>query len=157
MVAKFKAPLQRETITNRALLPYILRQGSKSYPDRLTLQKKLDDLYGAVLSIDGSKKGNNHILSSRLDVTNGKYISNEPSILAEAVTRVRDVICDPKVKAARFDEHVFNDEKNPLHQQVQSIYDHILRYANMRLIDEMCEHDAYRLHVHRYEEDLDKL
>src|SRR5699024_12126074 len=49
MVAKFKAPLQRETITNRALLPYILRQGSKSYPDRLTLQKKLDDLYGAVL------------------------------------------------------------------------------------------------------------
>src|SRR5699024_12625294 len=74
MVAKFKAPLQRETITNRALLPYILRQGSKSYPDRLTLQKKLDDLYGAVLSIDGSKKGNNHILSFRLDVRYGKYI-----------------------------------------------------------------------------------
>ena len=157
MVAKFKAPLQRETITNRALLPYILRQGSKSYPDRLTLQKKLDDLYGAVLSIDGSKKGNNHILSFRLDVSNGKYISNESSILAEAVKLFRDVIFDPNVKEGRFDEHVFNREKNTLQQKIQSIYDDKLRYANMRLIDEMCEHEAYRFHVHGYEEDLDKM
>lgn len=56
IVAKIKAKLEKETITKRALLPYILKQGTKTYPDRSSMQLKLADLYGAVLTADGSKK-----------------------------------------------------------------------------------------------------
>ncbi|HEX6593577.1 MAG TPA: pitrilysin family protein [Bacillota bacterium] len=157
IVAKFKAPLQRETITKRALLPYLLQQGPKNYPNQLAFQTKLDDLYGAVFSIDGSKKGNNHIISFRLDVANQKYISNESSILAEAVKLFRDVIFNPNVRDHQFDETIFNREIETLRKKITSIYDDKLRYANMRLIDEMCEGESYQIHVHGYEGDLETM
>src|SRR5690625_6770876 len=77
IVAKFRAPLSRETVTMRALLPYLLRQGTKSYPSEQALQLKLDELYGAVLRIDGAKKGDHHIMSVRLEIANQNYISDE--------------------------------------------------------------------------------
>src|SRR5699024_1189413 len=54
---KFKAPLNRDTITERSLLTFILEQGTKEYPSERKLMQYLDELYGAVFSIDGQKKG----------------------------------------------------------------------------------------------------
>ena len=50
---KFKAPLNRDTITERSLLTFILEQGTKEYPSERKLMQYLDELYGAVFSIDG--------------------------------------------------------------------------------------------------------
>src|SRR5690606_33816607 len=85
LIAKLKSPLERETITKRALLPYILRQGTKSYPTRMDLQSKLDDLYGAVLSVDGGKKGENHILTFRMEIANPKFLQKDKDIIKEAI------------------------------------------------------------------------
>src|SRR5690625_7212450 len=84
-VAKLRAPLERETITKRALLPFILRESTKNYPTRKELQYKLDDLYGASLSLDGSKAGSHHVISARLAVANQKYIQNESSIISDTL------------------------------------------------------------------------
>lgn len=157
IVAKFKAPLMRDTITKRALLPYVLRQGTKSYPNRSELQAKLDDLYGAVLSIDAAKKGDNHIISVRMEVANQKFIPNESSILDDAITLLTEVMFHPNVKENAFDPSVFNREIETLKQKMSAIIDDKMSYANMRLIDEMCEGEAYQLHVHGYEEDLSSI
>src|SRR5690625_4529060 len=108
IVAKFRAPLSKKTITNRALLPYILRQGTKSYPDEQALQLKLDQLYGAVLSIDGAKKGDNHIISFRLEVANENYISNESTVIDEAITLLNEVIFHPNDADGAFNSQIFN-------------------------------------------------
>src|SRR5690625_921858 len=89
-VAKLRAPLRRDTITKRALLPYILRQGTKSYPSEKALQLKLDNLYGASLSIDGAKKGDNHIISIRLEIANQRNIPDESSIMDEAISLLKE-------------------------------------------------------------------
>lgn len=157
IVAKFKAALQKETITKRALLPYILRQGTKNMPSEQELQLKLDDLYGAVLSIDGAKKGDHHIISFRLEVANQNYIANESTIIDEGITLLKEVIFHPRTINDSFDLQVFNREKETLHQKIKSVVDDKMAYANMRLIDEMCAGEAYELHVHGYEEELTKL
>lgn len=157
IVAKFRAPLRRKTITNRALLPYILRQGTKSYPTEQALQLKLDHLYGAVLSIDGAKKGDNHIISFRLEVANENYISNESTVIDEAITLLNEVIFYPQVVEGAFNPQVFNREKETLRQKMSAVIDDKMAYANMRLIDEMCSGEAYETHVHGYEEDLDEM
>jgi len=156
-VAKFKAPLTRETITKRALLPYILRQGTKNYPTEQDLQLKLDELYGAVLSIDAAKKGNNHILSIRLDVANQKYIPETSDVIDESIQLLHDIIFQPRTEQNGFQKKVFERERETLRQKMRAIIDDKMMYANIRLIDEMCEGEAYQLHVHGYEEDLDKL
>ncbi|WP_047984821.1 EF-P 5-aminopentanol modification-associated protein YfmF [Ornithinibacillus californiensis] len=157
IVVKFKSPLNRDTITKRALLPYVLQQGPKEYPSRKDLQIALDNLYGAVLSIDGGKKGNHHILSFRLEVANEKFIPNESNIINEAVRLLNEVIFHPNISNNSFQEEIFNREKETLRQKIKSIIDDKMKYANMRLIDEMCEGEVYQTHVSGYEEDLDNI
>jgi|SRR5690625_355261 len=157
IVAKFRAPLSRKTITNRALLPYILRQGTKSYPTEQALQIKLDHLYGAVLSIDSAKKGDNHIISFRLEVANENYISNESTVIEEAIKLLNEVIFHPNVAEGSFNIQTFEREKETLKQKMSAVIDDKMAYANMRLIDEMFTDEAYGLHVHGYEEDLEEM
>ncbi|MEC5422629.1 pitrilysin family protein [Virgibacillus sp. C22-A2] len=157
IVAKIKAPLTRETITHRALLPYILKQGTKSYPSRKEFQLKLDELYGAVLSVDGSKKGENHLITIRLEVANEKFIPKETSIIDEAIELFSEILFQPNSTGEAFEKSIVEREKDTLRQKISSIKDDKMSFANMRLIDEMCEGEAYQLHVHGYEEDLDEL
>ena len=49
--------LDRERVTDRAVVPFILRQGSKNCPDFTDLNKKLCDLYGASLDAGVDKIG----------------------------------------------------------------------------------------------------
>lgn len=157
IVAKFRAPLNRNTITKRALLPYILLQGTKSYPSEKELQLKLNNLYGTVLSIDGAKKGDNHIISVRLEVANQKYIANESSFFDEALTLFNEIIFQPHTINNAFEESVVDREKETLLQKMNAVIDDKMAYANLRLIDEMCKDEAYELHVHGYEEDLSSI
>jgi len=154
ITAKLKAPLTRETITHRALLPFILKQGTINYPTRKELQLKLDDLYGAILSIDGSKKGENHIISIRLEIANQQFIPKAQSVMDEALTLFNELLYKPNAENAAFNEAIFQREQETLRKKMHSIKDEKMKYANMRLIDEMCEGEAYQLHVHGYEEDL---
>ncbi|TFJ94719.1 EF-P 5-aminopentanol modification-associated protein YfmF [Lentibacillus salicampi] len=155
ITAKFMAPLKQDTITQRALLPYVLQQGTSSYPDRSTLQKKLDHLYGAVLTMDGSKKGNHHIVTIRLETANQKFISEESAIIDEAVTLFKEIIFNPNHPDGAFPPAVVDREKNTLKQKINAITDDKIHFANMRLIDEMCHDERYQLHVHGYEDDLE--
>lgn len=157
IVVKFRAQLSRDTITMRALLPYLLRQGTKNYPSEQQLQLKLDELYGAVLSIDGAKKGDHHIISIRLEIANQNYISDESSIIDEALTLLKEIIYEPNTTGDSFDPVIFKREKETLQQKMNAMIDDKMAYANLRMIDEMCEGETYATHVHGYEEDLAEL
>lgn len=157
IVAKFKAPIERNTITKRALLPVLLRQGTKKYPSREILQDRLDDLYGASLSLGGGKSGDNHILTVRMEIANQKYIADESSIIEDAVHFLREVIFNPHIKENGFDANLVTREKELLKQQLRSIEDNKVRFAQMRLIDEMCEGETFQVHAQGYKEDLEEI
>lgn len=157
IVAKMRGQLKRSNITKRALLPHILRQGSKAYPTRAILQNKLDDLYGASLSIDGGKAGNHHVISVRMEVANQKYIENESSIIQESIELLNEVLFNPLVTENSFDESIVNREKQTLKQQLHSIKDDKVNYAQLRLIDEMCAGETFQIHSQGYEEDLEDI
>lgn len=156
-VAKLKAPLTRETITGRALLPFVLRQGTKKYPTRKDLQFKLDDLYGASLTLDGSKAGNYHVMSTRMQIANQKYIQNESSIMEEALKLLYEVLFNPNIQNKSFNDQTVDREKNTLLQHIRSIKDDKTQYAQKRLVETMCEGETYQIPAHGYEEDLKAL
>lgn len=152
--AKLRTNLDREAITKRALLPFVLQQGTEKYPSSNLFRRALDELYGSVMSIDGAKKGDHHILSIRMEVANQAYLTTEKNILAEGIQFLKEVIFQPKTVNGSFDPKVVEREKQTLAQKIASIIDDKMSYANMRLIDEMCEQESYRFHVHGYPEDL---
>lgn len=157
IVLKFRAPLDEETITKRALLPYVLRKGTKKYPTEKELQTALDQLYGAVFSIDGAKKGNDHILSVRLEIANEKYIPQASHLLTNGMKILNEIIFNPLVVEDGFDEKTFIREKKTLSNRIEAIIDDKMAYANLRLIDEMCADESYRLRVHGDEQQLKAL
>lgn len=153
-VVRFKAPLNRTTVTERALLPYILRQASNKYSSRRELQQKLDDLYGAFFSINGAKKGNFHIITFRLEIPNPRFLENESALIEDSFKILNEIINRPKVSGNSFDSSIVDREKETLKQKIDSIRDDKMSYANMRLIDEMCKDEVYQTHVHGYLDDL---
>ncbi|WP_163536851.1 pitrilysin family protein [Gracilibacillus sp. YIM 98692] len=151
---KFVAPLERNSITKRALIPYILQQGTAEYPNAIELRQQLDLLYGAVLHIDGSKKGEHHITTVRLEIANEQYIANQSHIIDDAVQLLKEIIYHPKVENGAFDSNVVEREKQTLLQKIRALKEDKISLANTRLIEEMCEGEPYHLRVHGYEEDL---
>ncbi len=154
---KFKAPLDRSTVTKRALLPYVLQQGTNNYSSARDLRLALDSLYGAVLQIDASKKGNSHLLNFRLELANSKFIEGNQQLLQAGLALLAEVIYNPKVENNQFSDKVVNREKQTLLDKMDAIKDEKMSYANLRLIDEMCKDEAFSIHAHGYEEDLDEI
>src|SRR5690625_5391 len=157
IVAKLRGQLNRDSVTKRALLPFVLRQGTKAYPTREKLQHKLDDLYGASLSLDAGKAGLDHVISVRMEVANQKYIENESSILKESLELLHEVIFNPLTDERGFDETIVNRELQSLKQQLRSIKDDKVNYAQQRLIDEMCAGETFQIHSQGYEADLEDI
>jgi predicted Zn-dependent peptidase len=157
VVAKFISPLLREDITKRALLPFVMQQATQNYPTANAFRQKLDDLYGSTFSMDGSKKGEMHIVTARMSVVNPSYLSTNEPILAEAVQFFNEALFAPKVLANGFDPKIVAREKQSLGQKIESLKDNKMQLANMRLIEEMCEGEAYQTHAHGYPEDFDAI
>ncbi|SEB02271.1 Predicted Zn-dependent peptidase [Thalassobacillus cyri] len=157
IVAKFKSDLKKDWMTKRALLPMVLQKATQNHSSPRQLQSALENLYGTILSSDGTKKGENHVISFRMEVANEAYLNDQTPLLEEALHLLHDVLFNPKTENGAFDEKIFNREKQTLEQKITSIKDDKMSYANMRLIDNMCKEEPYSYHVHGYPEDLEKL
>ncbi len=154
IVMKSKSRLDKETITKRALLPYVLEQGTKRYPSEKELMIKLDELYGAVLTLSSMKKGNEHILHYQLEVANERFIENETTIMEEALQLFYEIIFEPNRTETGFNSQIVTREKATLQSKIEAIYDDKVSFANQRLIDNMCENEIYSIHTNGYTEDL---
>ncbi|MFD1360395.1 EF-P 5-aminopentanol modification-associated protein YfmF [Lentibacillus salinarum] len=69
----------------------------------------------------------------------------------------KEIIFQPHHQHNAFIPSVVAREKDTLKQKINAISDDKMRFANMRLIDEMCHDERYQLHVHGYEEDLEAI
>lgn len=157
IVLKGRAPLNKKDATIRALLPHVLQSGTNTYPTITELRSYLEELYGALFFTDLQKKGENHIISFWLEVANEKFLSDETPLLKKGLTLLADVLLNPKTDGERFDEDIVNKEKRTLKQRIQSVYDDKMRYANLRLVEEMCKGEPYAIPVNGLLEDVDSI
>ncbi|AMX83977.1 zinc protease [Geobacillus subterraneus] len=145
LVWKMKAPLAKETVTLRALLPYVLQSGTVDYPSVKALRTYLDELYGATLNVDLTKKGEDHIMTVRIDVANERFLPEQTPLLEKALQLLADLLFRPALEGGRFVEDIVAREKRALSQRIQAVYDDKMRYASMRLVQEMCKGEPYAL------------
>ncbi|QPC46405.1 EF-P 5-aminopentanol modification-associated protein YfmF [Mangrovibacillus cuniculi] len=157
IVLKSRAPLTKETVTKRAILPYILQSSTKKYPTTTSFRSYLDELYGASFYVDVAKKGEEHVLTFSIEVANEKYLKDSTPLLDKALEFLAEVIFQPNADDGSFTSDVISQEKKNAKQRIQAVYDDKMRYGNARLVEEMCKGEAYALHVHGEKEDVDQL
>ncbi|RSD27961.1 EF-P 5-aminopentanol modification-associated protein YfmF [Mesobacillus subterraneus] len=157
IVWKMKAPLTRENVTKRALLPYVLQSSSKAYPSTSKLRSYLDELYGANLFVDVSKKGEYQVLSFSLEIANEKFLSDPEPLLKKGMQLMAEILVNPFSDNASFDKDTVEKEKRTLKQRIQAVYDDKMRYSNFRLVQEMCKDEPYALHVNGEIDDIPEI
>jgi predicted Zn-dependent peptidase len=157
LILRLKAPLTEETVTYRALLPYVLQSGTSNLPSAKAVRQHLEDLYGASLSVDVNKKGEHHVISIYMDVANEIYLQDSPPLLEKTIAMLADVLLHPALEQEAFVASIVESEKRALLQRIESTFDDKMRYANQRLLEEMCKHEAYHLNPNGRKEDIQSI
>ncbi|WP_298784431.1 EF-P 5-aminopentanol modification-associated protein YfmF [uncultured Marinococcus sp.] len=146
VIMQCRAPLSEHTAAGRALLARVLKKGSLRYPSQSHIKEKLDDLYGASFSVDVGKRGNYHVMSFRMEFVNEQFLPAQEDLFAEATAFLAEMVHAPLAENRAFNPKIVEEEKRTLLQKINTIYDEKDRYANMRLVQEMCSAEAYSVH-----------
>jgi predicted Zn-dependent peptidase len=157
LVMKMKAPLDQETVTLRGLLPHVMQSSTKTYPNTTKLRTYLDELYGASFFTDLAKKGEYHIVNFSVEIANEKFLKDSEPLLEKGLEFLSDVILNPNIKDDQFDESTVEKEKRNQKVRIQAVYDDKMRYANSRLVEEMCKDERFALHVNGMKENVDSI
>ncbi|MGE7624846.1 EF-P 5-aminopentanol modification-associated protein YfmF [Viridibacillus sp. NPDC096237] len=149
-----KAPLQEDLTTARALIPHILNGGSINYPNRKLIKQKLDGMFGATLSSDVLKKGENHIITFKMEIPADQFLNESNSLLKSSLDLLHEVVYSPMLKNGVFNSAIVEQEKRSLKQRLTSMYDDKMLYVNVRLMEEMFKGEPYQLPAFGREEDI---
>jgi predicted Zn-dependent peptidase len=103
LIWKMKAPLTKEDVTKRALLPQVLQSSTKKYPTTTALRSYLDELYGATFFVDLSKKGENHIMSFSIEIANEKFLNDPSPLLKKGFELLAEILTNPNIQGNAFD------------------------------------------------------
>ncbi|KNF09933.1 putative Zn-dependent peptidase [Gottschalkia purinilytica] len=148
-------PLDKEEVTKNALLPLVLNRGTKNYNTSLDIQRKLEDLYGANLSIDVSKKGEKHAIRFSIEFIDDKY-TNERNI-EETISLLIEIIINPILENGKFSTKYIQQEKENLKRRIESKINDKKQYSVDRCIEEMCKDEKFSINRLGYVDDLEKV
>jgi len=150
-----KFPLSRDNATKSALLPMVLRRGTKNYPSLSSLAKHCEELYGASMYSGLRKKGDSAFLYFSLEFVSDEYISE--SILKDATEFLKEFVFNPKTENLVFDERFVNSEKNNLRDNIRSIINDKKEYADQRIKEISFPDGSYGISPYGFEEDLENI
>lgn len=150
--------LNREEVTKNALIPSVLRRGSKNMQTQEKINKELEELYGASFDCGLDKAGDNQVLKFYMETINDNYLpeTNE-NILKLSLEKLLELVFDPYLENDCFSKEYVYQEKNNLRNIIESKIDNKARYALDRCIEEMYKNEPFGLYKFGYVEDLDKI
>lgn len=140
----FQRPLLKEEHSLNALIPFILKQGSRNYPDNKKISACLEELYGGSFDCVVRKKGDSHIIGFVFDFLSPRYVK-DPSYKTKVFDFMYDVIFNPLVKDNGFSEEFTEREKKNQIEYVKGIVNDKREYASLRCTQEMFKGESYSL------------
>ncbi|MDQ0337323.1 putative Zn-dependent peptidase [Caldalkalibacillus uzonensis] len=147
-------PLTEEDHTKVALLPSVLKRGTEKYPTAQHVRRVLDDLYGASLSTDVVKRGEEQVVIFRLQVANEKFLTDQEPLFERGIQLLSEIIMRPRLENGVFHPRHVELEKDLLERKLSQIKDDKIRYANKRCTEEMFKEEPYRLFAYGSKEQL---
>ncbi|AHV97800.1 EF-P 5-aminopentanol modification-associated protein YfmF [Paenibacillus sabinae] len=150
-------PLAEDTVTPTALIPFVLRRGTASYPETTQFRERLEELYGAGFGFDVYKRGDYQIIQFRMDTINDSFVQSKESLLAESFAFLGEVLTRPLLEGGSFRPSYVNTERETVRKKLESIVNDKIRYAAERCIEEMCREEPYRLHPLGQRADLESI
>ncbi|WDH84547.1 EF-P 5-aminopentanol modification-associated protein YfmF [Paenibacillus urinalis] len=150
-------PLKEDTVTSTALIPFVLRRGTESYPETIQFREQLEELYGAGFGFDVYKRGDHQIIQFRMDTINDSFVQSSESLLDRSFSFLGEVVTNPATENGKFRSSYVQSERETVRKRLESIVNDKMRYAAERCIEEMCKNEPYRLHPLGERSELDQI
>lgn len=125
-------PLCAEEASYNALLPLVLKRGSKLCPDQESIAKYLDNLYGASLGAATIKRGEDQVIYFDAETISDRYAPEGEKLLSDLLRIVMSVIFEPNVSDGGFDEAVVEQEKINACDKIDAFVNDKRQYASQR-------------------------
>lgn len=135
--------LNSEFAALSALLPAVLEKGCRLYPDYLTLQRRLENLFGADLSTDIIKSGERHTLAFTLEMAHDRYLGENGNLFTEGLGILSAVLTDPLLDKGVFSAKYVKQEKNQLVKDIKALLNDKATYATERCLARMCAGERF--------------
>lgn len=149
--------LTRENVTKDALIPAILRRGTKNIPTQDKISKLLENMYGASFDCGIEKTGDNHVIKFYLESLNDNYIPKSENLIKTSIETILEIVLDPYLEEGKFKAEYLESEKNNIKQIIEGKIDNKDLYAMTRLTEEMYKGKPYSLYKYGYIEDLEAI
>ncbi len=147
-------PIEGEASLN-ALLAAVLKNASEKYPEKITLEKHLEWMFGASFGAGIRKKSETQVIGFEISAPTDKYTGeNMTKLLAEFLY---EIIFNPKTDGTAFDETVVAVEKENLKNRIAALKNDKKEYASQRMTEEMCKGEPYAVYEYGSEEELSKI
>ena len=127
--------LDRKKVTDRAVVPFILRQGSKNCPDFTDLNKKLCDLYGASLDAGVDKIGEYQMITLGIIGVDNRFALSGEDMVQECTRMLCEIVLEPDITNGKFNAKNTELEKQYLLETISSEINDKRTYANIRCKD----------------------
>lgn len=150
-------PLELESVTKNALIPFLLRSGSKNYQSQLEINKHLEEMYGASFDCGIDKMGDNQILKFFIEGINDSFLPEKDNLLKEMIDLTLELVFNTNIKDGKFDEEILKIEKENLKQVIEGKIDDKDYYAYETCISKMYGESGFGLFKYGKLEDIEKI
>ena len=147
--------LDRKNITKNALIPAVLRRGTKFMQTQEEINKKMEDMYGASFDCGLDKTGDNQILKFYMETVNNEFLPQDAeNMIKSSIEKIFEIIFNPYLENGVFKKEYVEQEKENIKQIIDGKIDSKARYALDRCIEEMYKNEPFGLYKFGYAEDL---
>ena len=147
--------LDRKNVTKNALIPAVLRRGTKFMQTQEEINKKMEDMYGASFDCGLDKTGDNQILKFYMETVNNEFLPQDAeNMIKNSIEKIFEIIFNPYLENGVFKKEYVEQEKENIKQIIDGKIDSKARYALDRCIEEMYKNEPFGLYKFGYVEDL---
>ena len=127
----------------RAILPFMFSRRCAKYPDYTSLNRVLDELYGAAVSAGVLKRGEAQVISFSMSAIDDRFALDGDKVALECTKLLADMIFDPLTEGESFPENIIEQEKRLLVEAIENEQNDKRRYAMLRCEQLMFADEAY--------------
>lgn len=138
-------PLEEDKLAQRAIVPYLLRQGTECYPSFTRLNQRLCELYGASLEASVEKLGAYQLLNLGLVSIDSRFAFEGEDMVRELAELLCQLLLEPYWEAGAFPAVVTQVEKESLKDAIRAEINDKRGYALLRAKTLMCQGEALAL------------
>ncbi len=135
--------LSRKDASLNALIPKVLRRGTKSLPDIESISARLDSLYGASLNPVVRKKGEIQVVGFNSDFADDSFLPGGNRNLEHMAALMGEMLLHPADSSGRLREDYVESEKEKLLEMLRGRINDKRAYALQRLLEQMCSMEDY--------------